>query len=101
VDAVGPAASWQAAFALLLVASTVGAFSWYAPIAPGSRFIMAFYLPVLASLIAGAEALRRRLSAGWSDWVAAGAWLVMLTPIAVHLGIIVTHPYFDRLKGAF
>jgi hypothetical protein len=100
-NAMSLAAAWQGAFAFLLVLITAGAFAWYAPIASGARFIMALYLPVLASLLIAAEALRRSLAAQWIDCVAAGTWIVMLATITAHLALIATHPYFDRLKGAF
>jgi hypothetical protein len=100
-NAVSAAAPWQAAFAVLLVAASFGAFSWYSIIAPGARFMIALYLPVLASLILAAEALRRQLSARWCDGVVAGTWLVMLAVISAHLTLIATHPHFDKLKGAF
>lgn len=100
-DVLSPAAPWQIAFALLLVGASFGAFSWYSVIAPGARFIIALYLPILASLILVVEALRRRLAARWSDGVVAGAWLVMFGVIMTHLVLIATHPVFDKLKGAF
>jgi hypothetical protein len=103
---VGPnvasaAALGQAAFASLLVTASFGAFSWYSVIAPGARFMIALYLPVLASLIMAAEALRRQLSARWCDGIVAATWLLMLALISAHLTLIATHPHFDKLKGAF
>jgi hypothetical protein len=100
-EIVHSAAPWQTSFALLLVGASFAAFSWYSVIAPGARFIVALYLPVLASLMLAAEALRRRLAARWSDGVAGGMWLLMFAAIATHLVVIATHPYFDKLKGAF
>ncbi len=97
-----PSAAWfQTAFALLLVGASFGAFSWYWVIAPGARFIMALYLPVLASLLIAAEAARRRLAAGWADAVCAGTWAVMLGTFLIHIGIIATHPFFEKVRGAF
>jgi hypothetical protein len=103
-DAMDRAAPWQTAFAVILVAVSFGAFSWFSVIAPGARFIMALYLPVLASLLVAAESLGRRLErtgANWSAWLAAGTWLLMFAFVMTHLALIATHPYFDKLKGAF
>jgi hypothetical protein len=97
-----PTAAWfQTGFAVLLVGASFGAFSWYWVIAPGARFILALYLPVLASLLVTSEALRRRLATGWADAVSAGTWLAMLGLFLVHIGIIATHPYFDKVRGVF
>jgi hypothetical protein len=101
VEPLDNAARWQAAFALLLVTASVTAFSWYAAVSPGARFLMALYLPVFASLLVAAEALRRRLASQFVDGIAAGTWLPMFGLITAHLVLIVTHPYFDRMKGAF
>jgi len=98
---IGKAARYQAAFAVLLTALSFGAFSWYWVIAPGSRFVMALYLPVLASALLASEALRRRLAAPWADALSAGTWAVMLGIFLVHVGIIASHPVFEKVRGAF
>lgn len=97
-----PQSVWfQAAFAVLLVGVSFGAFSWYWVIAPGARFILALYLPLLASTFLAAEALRRRLATSWADVMTAGTGLVLLGLFLVHIGIIATHPFFDKVRGVF
>lgn len=99
--AITPTTKAQLAFTVLLVGLTFGAYSWYSVIAPGARFIIALYLPLFATLLFAAEALRRRLATQWSDYTAAGTWLLMFSLVTTHLVLVVTHPYFDKLKGAF
>jgi len=97
-----PAAGWyQLAFIVLLTGASFGAFSWYYVIAPGARFIMALYLPVLASSLVAAEALRKKLATGWADAVCAGTWVVMLVGFVWHIAIIAMHPVFEKVRGAF
>jgi hypothetical protein len=97
-----PIHAWcQAAFMVLLFGVSFAAFGWYAPIAPGARFILALYVPILASLFWAVEALRRRLAIRWLDPLCASVWLVMLGVFLVHMGVIATHPYFGSLKGVF
>jgi hypothetical protein len=93
--------AYQLAFATLLIGGSLGAFGWYHVIASGSRFIMALYLPVLASLLIAADALRRRFATRWLDAVSAVAWVLMLGVLLAHMGILATHPYFDKMRGAF
>lgn len=95
------AVRYQFAFAVLLVGASLGAFGWYHAIASGPRFIMTLYLPVLGSLLAAADAFRRRLAAGWADVASAAAWAFMLALFLVHMSVIATHPYFDEMRGAF
>lgn len=99
--AVGGEVWLQIAFAVLLVGASFSAFSWYWVIAPGARFIMALYLPVMASLLIVAEAARRRLATAWADATCAGTWATMLAIFLVHIGIIATHPFFEKVRGAF
>ncbi len=97
-----PSSVWfQVAFAVLLLGASFGAFSWYWVIAPGARFILALYLPALASTLLASEALRRRLATGWVDAASAGTWLGMLGLFLVHMCIIATHPIFDKVRGVF
>lgn len=91
----------QTGFAALLVGASFGAFSWYWVIAPGARFILALYLPVLASSLIAAEAARRRLATGWADALCASTWAVMLAVFVWHIAIIATHPFFEKVRGAF
>jgi len=94
-------APWQTAFGALLVSASFCAYSWYAVIAPGARFTMALYLPVMFSQMLIAESLRRRLSARWSDVVSAATWLALLAAPTAHIAIIAMHPHFAAMKGAF
>ena len=92
---------WKIAFAVLLVGASFGAFGWYSAIAPGARFIMALYLPVLAALLLAAEGARRRLALGWADAACGGTWALMLGVFVWHISVIVTHPFFGGVRGAF
>ena len=97
-----PGHAWcRAAFMVLLFGVSFAAFGWYAPIAPGARFILTIYIPMLASLFWAVEALRRRLAIRWLDTVCACIWLTMLGVFLVHMGVIATHPYFGSLRGVF
>jgi hypothetical protein len=91
----------KVAFVLMVTALSFCAFSWYWVIAPGARFIIALYLPILATLILAAEHFRGQLANRWGDYVAGGTWLLMFGIIVTHLTLIATHPFFDDLKGAF
>lgn len=92
---------FQIAFVVLLFGASFAAFSWYWVIAPGARFILALYLPVLASLLLAAERARRRLATGWADAACAGTWAAMLGIFVWHIAIIATHPVFEKVRGAF
>jgi len=100
-EAFPPVAWFQAVFALLVVGISFGAYSWYWVIAPGARFILALYLPALASSLLASEALRRRLATAWSDRLAGGCWLLLLATLTIHFAIIATHPVFAELKDSF
>lgn len=101
IGAISAVAWYQLAFVLLLTGASFGAFSWYYVIAPGARFILALYLPVLASSLVAAEALRKKLATGWADAVCAGTWTVILVGFVWHIAIIATHPVFEKVRGAF
>ena len=85
----------------MLVGVSFGAFSWYSVIAPGARFIVALYLPVLASLLLIVEHLRHQRANRLTDGIVGGTWLLLLAVMTTHLVLIATHPYFEKLKGAF
>lgn len=101
IGPISPTARYQFVFGLMVVILSFAAFSWYSVIAPGARFIIALYLPILASMLLAVESLRRQLDNRVCDYVVAGTWSLMFAAVTIHLALICTHPYFDKLKGAF
>jgi hypothetical protein len=79
------------------------AYGWYAPIARGSgdRFMLSFYLPLVFSLIWGAESIikriRRRQGSPWIPWVYLGAQWALFLAIAWRFVEILRAPQFSNL----
>lgn len=77
------------------------AFSFYTPVSPGARFIMATYLPVTFALTLGLESLRKRLSAGWPEAFYRLAYLALAAALVRNLLPLIHSTSFGEVRGAF
>ncbi len=89
-------------FVLGAVAVYSLAYGWYAPIARGSgdRFMLSLYLPLVFSLVWGAESVmrrvRRRQGRPWIEHVYLGAQWILVAAVAWRFAEILRSPYFQN-----
>ena len=77
------------------------AFSFYVPVAPGARFIMATYLPVLFALALGIESLRKLFPPGWREAFSRLTYLAMSVALLRELVPLIHSTTFGEIRGAF
>ena len=76
------------------------AFSFYTPVAPGARFIMSTWLPVLFALATGIESMRQRDSRTWKEALYQCFYLVMTAALLRQLLLLWQATVFGEVRGA-
>ena len=77
------------------------AFSFYVPVAPGARFIMATYLPVLFALAMGVESLRKRFPPGWQETLYRMTYVALAAVLLGQILPLIRAATFGEIRGAF
>ena len=77
------------------------AFAFYAPLAPGARFIMATYLPVLFALAVGVESLRKSESLRWREWLYRLTYAALAAALLSQILPLIRVTAFGEVRGAF
>jgi len=98
-----PPGPWMVSmlFFLGMFAAYTLAYGWYLWIGPGPRYIMTFYLPILALALWASDVLRRRLARPWVDAVFLLALLLPPVFFLPRLIAILADPRFERVLYAF
>lgn len=101
--AIPPPRTWllSAAFAGACAVAYLLAFAWFAPIGPGHRFVMMFYLPLLGTALLVAERLRQRVSLRAMDALFGIVYLAAAVLLAFRLATLAASPVFGELRYAF
>lgn len=77
------------------------AFAFYTPVAPGARFIMAMYLPVIFALAAGVESLRSLRTHPWQEALYRLAYLGLAAALLGQIAPLTHATAFGEVRGAF
>ena len=77
------------------------AFSFYVPVAPGARFIMATYLPALFALAIGIESLRKRFPPGWREALYRITYIALAAVLLSQILPLIRATVFGEIRGAF
>ncbi len=95
---LGTASVFIALFALGEFLIYLFATGWHHPFAAGDRFMLALFLPLVATLVFAGDRLRRRLGAKEAEWIYLGAHVVIAGLLALRLLSLAVHPDFDSRR---
>ncbi len=98
VNALEPSSVFIALFAMGVFTIYVLATGWHHPFAAGDRFMLAFYLPLAATLVFACDWLRRRIGMGPAGWTHFAVHAIISILLAVRVVSLTLHPEFPAWK---